>query len=148
MEISKCGNQQRKSFFFLSLTLQAILLILFLYLKFYNNKSMSPAASSKEISFQNLHLESTQSLSSNRKVTSQRLPDVIIVGVKKSGTITLINFLNYHPSIAAAGEISFFERGKLLRVSKKVTSIYFQIRCTKKELNITEEKCQRQGQIK
>ena len=111
---------------------------------------MSPAASNEEMSFQNdqLHIESTQSFSSSRKVMSQRLPDVIIVGVKKSGTITLINFLNYHPSIAAAGEISFFERGKLLRVSKKVTSIYFQIRCTKKELNITEEKCQRQGQIK
>ena len=41
----------------------------------------------------------------------KRLPDVIIVGVKKSGTVTLSKFLNYHPSIAAKGEISFFEKG-------------------------------------
>ena len=41
----------------------------------------------------------------------ERLPDVIIVGVKKSGTITLTKFLDYHPYIAAAGEICFFEKG-------------------------------------
>ena len=54
-----------------------------------------------------------QRFSAKRKVKkqAQRLPDVIIVGVKKSGTITLTKFLNYHPSIAAAGEISFFEKG-------------------------------------
>ena len=49
--------------------------------------------------------------SSNKDVKTQRLPDVIIVGVKKSGTITLTKFLDYHPYIAAAGEISFFEKG-------------------------------------
>ena len=75
---------------------------------------MLPASSKKKsIGNGQFHIESdnVQSFSSSRKVMSQRLPDVIIVGVKKSGTITLINFLNYHPSIAAAGEISFFERG-------------------------------------
>ena len=47
------------------------------------------------------------------KKQAQRLPDVIIVGVKKSGTITLKHFLNYHPLIAAAGEISYFENGNI-----------------------------------
>ena len=52
------------------------------------------------------------SVSSSRNVkTQKRLPDVIIVGVKKSGTVTLAQFLNYHPFIAAVGEVSFFEKG-------------------------------------
>ena len=59
-----------------------------------------------------------QRISSNKDVKTQRLPDVIIVGVKKSGTITLTKFLDYHPYIAAAGEISFFEKGMYLFLIK------------------------------
>ena len=40
---------------------------------------------------------------------TKRLPDAIIIGVKKCGTTTLGKFLNYHPSIVATGEVSFFE---------------------------------------
>ena len=42
----------------------------------------------------------------------KRSPDVLILGVKKCGTITLGKFLNYHPMIAATGEVSFFETDK------------------------------------
>ena len=52
-------------------------------------------------------------ISSSKNLKTKRLPDVIIVGVKKSGTVTLAKFLDYHPSIAAAGEIPFFAEGKL-----------------------------------
>ena len=46
----------------------------------------------------------------NQTVTfCKRPPDVLILGVKKCGTITLGRFLDYHPSIAATGEVSFFE---------------------------------------
>ena len=56
----------------------------------------------------------------------KKLPDAIVLGVKKCGTITLgedfipqwlcysilvilETFLNYHPNVAATGEIPFFE---------------------------------------
>merc|ERR1739844_468604 len=55
----------------------------------------------------------SQSLVSDK---AQRLPDVIIVGVKKSGTITLAKFLDYHPSIAAVGEIQFFEHDEYYKM--------------------------------
>ena len=42
----------------------------------------------------------------------KRPPDVLILGVKKCGTITLGKFLDYHPNIAATGEVSFFETDK------------------------------------
>ena len=42
----------------------------------------------------------------------KRPPDVLILGVKKCGTITLGKFLDYHPNIAATGEVSFFEADK------------------------------------
>ena len=42
----------------------------------------------------------------------KRPPDVLILGVKKCGTITLGKFLDHHPNIAATGEVSFFETDK------------------------------------
>ena len=64
----------------------------------------------------------------NKKMSKiKRLPDAIIIGVKKCGTITLgvispppsnfffiLNsfsdtFLNYHPNVVTKGEISYFE---------------------------------------
>ena len=59
-----------------------------------------------------------QKISRSKNVKKKRLPDVIIVGVKKSGTVTLAKFLDYHPSIAAAGEISFFEKGTFFNKAK------------------------------
>ncbi|XP_076056715.1 heparan sulfate glucosamine 3-O-sulfotransferase 6-like [Oratosquilla oratoria] len=41
----------------------------------------------------------------------RRLPDVVIIGVKKAGTRALLEFLRVHPSIRAAGtEMHFFDR--------------------------------------
>ena len=62
-------------------------------------------------------LNSSSSASANEKKNlrvkmTKRLPDAIIIGVKKCGTTTLGQFLNYHPNIAATGEISFFENYK------------------------------------
>ena len=42
----------------------------------------------------------------------KRTPEVLILGVKKCGTITLSKFLDYHPMIAATGEVPFFETDK------------------------------------
>ena len=62
------------------------------------------------------HLNSSTSSGNeqtNLKVKlTKRLPDAIIIGVKKCGTTTLGKFLNYHPSIVATGEVSFFENYK------------------------------------
>jgi hypothetical protein len=42
---------------------------------------------------------------------SKALPRVIIIGAKKGGTRGLIEFLNIHPQVRAAGpEIHFFDR--------------------------------------
>ena len=90
-------------------------LVSFLFLIVFTDKKILPSLT-KEMSLTNdqLYVDNNiaQRLSSKRKGKIQRLPDVIIVGVKKSGTITLKDFLNYHPYIAAAGEISYFENGK------------------------------------
>jgi Sulfotransferase domain len=46
-----------------------------------------------------------------RNLSNRRLPDVLLIGVKKSGTRALLEFLRIHPSIRAAGsEIHFFDR--------------------------------------
>jgi hypothetical protein len=54
-----------------------------------------------------------------KNLSNRRLPDVLIIGVKKSGTRALLEFLRIHPNIRAAGsEIHFFDRrysfGKVL----------------------------------
>lgn len=42
---------------------------------------------------------------------AQRLPDALIIGVKKSGTRALLEFIRLHPDVRAAGsEIHFFDR--------------------------------------
>jgi len=48
----------------------------------------------------------------NRKQSrQQRLPQAIIVGVKKSGTRALLEFLRVHPDVRAPGpEVHFFDR--------------------------------------
>ncbi|KAJ0177369.1 hypothetical protein K1T71_007378 [Dendrolimus kikuchii] len=43
--------------------------------------------------------------------TVKRLPDVLIVGVKKCGTRALLEFLRLHPDVRAAGsEVHFFDK--------------------------------------
>ena len=113
MDVSLINRQQRKIVF------QAAFLVSFLFLIVlaYNVMNDRFQAVTNEMSAlsainDQLYAErrNVHSLQRNGK-RKKRLPDVIIVGVKKSGTITLTKFLNYHPSIAAAGEISFFEKG-------------------------------------
>lgn len=42
---------------------------------------------------------------------NRQLPDVLIIGVKKSGTRALLEFIRLHPDVRAAGsEIHFFDR--------------------------------------
>ena len=38
----------------------------------------------------------------------RRLPDALIIGVKKSGTITLAAFLAHHPQLVTTQEVKFF----------------------------------------
>ena len=50
-------------------------------------------------------------ISDNNGSAIKRLPDVIIIGAKKSGTRALLEFLRLHPSVRAAGpELHFFDR--------------------------------------
>lgn len=42
---------------------------------------------------------------------SRHLPDALIIGVKKSGTRALLEFIRLHPDVRAAGcEVHFFDR--------------------------------------
>lgn len=42
---------------------------------------------------------------------SRHLPEVLIIGVKKSGTRALLEFIRLHPDVRAAGcEVHFFDR--------------------------------------
>lgn len=42
---------------------------------------------------------------------SRNLPDTLIIGVKKSGTRALLEFIRLHPDVRAAGcEVHFFDR--------------------------------------
>uniref|UniRef100_A0A6B2EDG2 Putative heparan sulfate sulfotransferase n=1 Tax=Phlebotomus kandelakii TaxID=1109342 RepID=A0A6B2EDG2_9DIPT len=44
-------------------------------------------------------------------VPSRQLPDTLIIGVKKSGTRALLEFVRLHPDVRAAGcEVHFFDR--------------------------------------
>ena len=79
---------------------------------------------------------------SNPKQAEQRLPDVIIAGVKKSGTGALIEMLKLHPSIAAPNygstENSFFDdtnwsKGVEYWVSKMARGLPDQLIVTKSQ---------------
>lgn len=42
---------------------------------------------------------------------SRKLPDALIIGVKKGGTRALLEFIRLHPDVRAAGsEVHFFDR--------------------------------------
>lgn len=46
-----------------------------------------------------------------KNLSARRLPDVLLIGVKKSGTRALLEFIRVHPDVRAAGnEIHFFDR--------------------------------------
>ena len=122
MNVSLIDRQQRKVLF------QVAFLVSFLFLIVlaYNVMNGGFEAVENEMSVMNDQFYGKRrnvqqhSLRRNgkRQKSQKRLPDVIIVGVKKSGTITLTKFLNYHPSIAAAGEISFFEKGYSFNIKR------------------------------
>ncbi|XP_041978030.1 heparan sulfate glucosamine 3-O-sulfotransferase 3B1 isoform X2 [Aricia agestis] len=47
----------------------------------------------------------------NRSLPTKRLPDALIIGVKKCGTRALLEFLRLHPDVRAAGsEVHFFDK--------------------------------------
>lgn len=50
-------------------------------------------------------------LSEEGEQLSRHLPEVLIIGVKKSGTRALLEFIRLHPDVRAAGcEVHFFDR--------------------------------------
>lgn len=50
-------------------------------------------------------------LKQNELQPNRRLPDALIIGVKKSGTRALLEFIRLHPDVRAAGcEVHFFDR--------------------------------------
>lgn len=50
-------------------------------------------------------------LSEHGEQLTRHLPDVLIIGVKKSGTRALLEFVRLHPDVRAAGcEVHFFDR--------------------------------------
>ena len=53
----------------------------------------------------------TSSYVTSSEAKTRRLPDVIIVGVKKCGTRALLEYLRAHPDVRAPGpEVHFFDR--------------------------------------
>ena len=106
------NRQQRKVLFQATFLFSFMFLLVFAY-NVMNDRFQYVAHKMSEINDQLYgNKRDVQQYSLHRSEKRQkRLPNFIIVGVKKSGTITLTKFLNYHPSIAAAGEISFFEKG-------------------------------------
>ena len=152
MDINIINRQQRKVVF------QAAFLASFLFLIVlaYNVMNDRFQVIANEMITKNEQLydegRDVQKYSLRRNGKSERLkrlPDVIIVGVKKSGTITLSKFLNYHPSIAAAGEISFFEKGYFFYEANLSSPIIFiQMRNSTKGSNFIETKYQEQEMTK
>ena len=103
MDISIISKDKRKVVFLAFTLLSFLLFIIY---------DLTKCPVNFQVNGDNSNLQRVSVSSSSRNVkTQKRLPDVIIVGVKKSGTVTLAQFLNYHPSIAAVGEVSFFEKG-------------------------------------
>lgn len=50
-------------------------------------------------------------LTENGYQLNRQLPDVLLIGVKKSGTRALLEFIRLHPDVRAAGcEVHFFDR--------------------------------------
>lgn len=45
-----------------------------------------------------------------QNISNRRLPDVLLIGVKKAGTRALLEFLRIHPNIRAAGRIDVISK--------------------------------------
>ncbi|KAM6963572.1 heparan sulfate glucosamine 3-O-sulfotransferase 2-like [Tautogolabrus adspersus] len=59
----------------------------------------------------NLHTDTPSPPMSNLKFGNKKLPNAIIVGVKKGGTRAVLEFIRIHPDVRAAGtETHFFDR--------------------------------------
>lgn len=55
--------------------------------------------------------DTLSSPTSNLKFGNKKLPNAIIVGVKKGGTRAVLEFIRIHPDVRAAGtETHFFDR--------------------------------------
>ena len=64
--------------------------------------------------------ESEAAVEADRK--ERRLPDALVIGVKKSGTITLATFLAQHPQLVTTEEVKFFTDETYKEVSFNFTS--------------------------
>ena len=63
-----------------------------------------------DYSLNNKHVDTEENVSVSKLVT-RKLPDAIIIGVKKCGTRALLEYLRLNPNIKAAGpEPHFFDR--------------------------------------
>ena len=111
MDVSILSKDKRKVVFLAFILLSLLLFILYNFMNRLQNLTKCPV--SFQVNGENSNIQRLSVSSSGNVKTQKRLPDVIIVGVKKSGTVTLAQFLNYHPFIAAVGEVSFFEKGTI-----------------------------------
>ena len=76
----------------------------------YTNRLTVPLASTGTYKPQKSH-SNVPTVVEFEDVKTRRPPDAIIIGAKKCGTRALLNFLNAHPDIKAAGrEIHFFDK--------------------------------------
>jgi chemotaxis response regulator CheB len=79
------------------------------------SRPASVHGASKTVSEEAEEVPAAHALSNNSNIDGlglqQRLPQVIIIGVKKGGTRALLEFLRLHPDVRAVGpEVHFFDR--------------------------------------
>jgi len=75
------------------------------------NRDFLPTTSTYSIVSQQETGNDTSRLTISSAIGSQRLPQAIIIGVKKGGTRALLEFLRVHPDVRAPGpEVHFFDR--------------------------------------
>ncbi|KAG6439261.1 hypothetical protein O3G_MSEX000625 [Manduca sexta] len=82
----------------------------YVYLK--NHISKYKSATFRLASLLGFNLEEDKYMRLKRNsVSVKRLPDALIIGVKKCGTRALLEFLRLHPDVRAAGsEVHFFDK--------------------------------------
>ena len=132
MDVSNFRKDKRKVVFLAFILLSLLLFIVYNVMDRLQDLTKCPV--NFPVNGENSNIQRFSVSSSRNVKTQKRLPDVIIVGVKKSGTVTLAQFLNYHPFIAAVGEVSFFEKGNFFPLQfvflffvifKPLITIYF-----------------------
>jgi len=73
--------------------------------------SQNPVANFSRTNSLELEDSDDEEVAADRLVGVRRLPQAIIIGVKKGGTRALLEFLRMHPDVRAPGpEVHFFDR--------------------------------------